>query len=904
MSNSITDNQPPDTASCWLAGGGKMGALIRSMDWSDSPLGPIDSWPQILRTIVNFCLASNLPMSIAWGSDRTQIYNDGYCAILGAMHPASMGQDFKKFQAAAWPMVGGAFEKAFAGETHDLENRRIVVTRNGYPEEAFFAFSFSPIRDETGSVAGVFHAAIETTPQALAAHGADAQSTAHSDPEAAQIGAPDRAISDIDQHLQRKEPLRQTDILRMALHSMSEGVIVCGEKGELILVNQAAAQLLNLDDAPRDIRSLAAGYDWCRPDGIAEYSYDERPLVRALNGESVTDIDAVIRCTEKNVNLAVNCSAAPLTDASGRIVGAVSVFRNVGDSKRALQELHNAEQHFKLLVEGTTDYAIFMLDANGHIVSWNPGAQRILGYEKIEVIGKHVSLFYTPEDIAKNEPQRKLRQTVEEGRAEEDSWRVRKDGQRFWATGVLDALHDEHGRVRGFVKIMRDNTQRRLAEENTYFLANHDALTGLPNRTRFMERLNEALMNADRDDTQVAVLLLDLDRFKLINDTLGHHVGDMLLKKVAHRLSKCIRETDTVARLGGDEFVVILTRVKELAGVEALAGKIVQEMARPYHVNRQEIRSGTSLGFALYRKDGSDAGELLQKADLAMYRAKSSGRNHYRIFAPSMLTEVQIRREQEDSLRHALEYQEFELSFQPQIDLDTLQLSGAEVLLRCKNRVLQAIPIGKIIALAEETGLIIPLGEWILQTACRQMMKWQKMGFPGFKVAVNFSSAHLLAPNFIEMVRRILAETGLEAKYLELEVTEGLLVAASVADNKVMTALKEIGVSISVDDFGTGFSALSYLKNFPVDVLKLDGSLVRNLPSDLYDVAIVSAIIKLALDLNIKVIAEGVETADQLTYLKTTDCSTAQGFLFSPAVRTEKFEALLHSRKWSAAVFH
>jgi diguanylate cyclase (GGDEF)-like protein/PAS domain S-box-containing protein len=712
-------------------------------------------------------------------------------------------------------------------------------------------------------------------------------------------------ISDITEHLKPEESLqRQSDILQMVLNSMSEGVIVCSETGELILVNQSAIQLLNMNDKTSDLRDLVASYDWRRPDGVTEAPYDERPLVRALAGEKVTDIEAVIRSTEKNVNLAVNCSAAPLTDAAGRIVGAVNVFRDVGHSRRAFQELQSAEQHFKLLVEGTTDYAIFMLDANGHIVSWNPGAQRILGYEQIEVIGRHVSLFYTPEDIAKNEPQRKLNQTVEEGRAEEDSWRVRKDGQRFWATGVLDALHDEQGRIRGFVEIMRDNTERRLAEENTYFLANHDALTGLPNRTRFMERLNEALMNADRDDTQVAVLLLDLDRFKLINDTLGHHVGDMLLKKVAHRLSKCVRETDTVARLGGDEFVVILTRVKEIASVDALAGKIVQEMARPYHVNRQEIRSGTSLGVALYRKDGSDAGELLQKADLAMYRAKSSGRNHYRIFAQSMLTEVQIRREQEDSLRHALEYQEFELSFQPQIDLDTLQLSGAEVLLRCKNRVLQAIPISKVIALAEDTGLIIPLGEWILQTTCRQMKKWQKMGLPEFKVAVNFSPAHLLAPNFIETVRRILAETDLDAKYLELEVTEGLLVAASVANNEVMTALKEIGVSISVDDFGTGFSSLSYLKNFPVDVLKLDESLVRNLPSDLDDVAIVSAIIKLALDLNIKVIAEGVETADQLTYLKTTDCNTAQGFFFSPAIKIDKFEALLHSRKWSPPVLH
>ncbi|MDB5761127.1 MAG: domain S-box protein [Herminiimonas sp.] len=697
---------------------------------------------------------------------------------------------------------------------------------------------------------------------------------------------------------------QQAGILQMILNSMTEGVIVCNTQGELMLVNRSAELLLNMDGKASDLRALSAGYDWYMADGITPCAYEQRPPSRALNGEKINDFELVVRRADKDVNLIVNCSSSPLTDSEGNIVGAVNVFRDVTASKRAMHDLHNAEQHFKLLVEGTIDYAIFMLDADGYIVSWNPGAQRILGYEQSEVIGRHVSIFHTPEDIAKGEPFRKLKQTIEEGRAEEDSWRVRKDGQRFWSTGVLDALHDEHGRVRGFVKIMRDNTERRLAEENNYYLANHDSLTGLANRSRFMERLHESLMNADRDGTQVAVLLLDLDRFKMINDTLGHQIGDMLLKKVAHRLSRCVRETDTVARLGGDEFVIILTRLKDVSSVEVLAEKIVLEMARPYHINRQEIRSGTSLGIAIYRRDGNDPGDLLQKADLAMYRAKSSGRNHYRIFAPGMLTDAQTRRKQEDSLRHALKYQEFELSFQPQIDLDTLQLSGAEVLLRSKNRVLQAIPVSKVIALAEETGLIVPLGEWILQATCRQMKKWQKMGLPEFKVAVNFSPMHLLAPNFINTVRHTLTDTGLDPRYLELEVTEGLLVAASEANNHVMTSLKEIGISISVDDFGTGFSALSYLKHFPVDVLKLDESLVRNLPRDRDDVAIVSAIIKLALDLNIKVIAEGVETSDQLAYLKTTHCNAAQGFLFSPAVRAEKFEMLLLNQKWSSPVLH
>jgi EAL domain-containing protein (putative c-di-GMP-specific phosphodiesterase class I) len=292
-------------------------------------------------------------------------------------------------------------------------------------------------------------------------------------------------------------------------------------------------------------------------------------------------------------------------------------------------------------------------------------------------------------------------------------------------------------------------------------------------------------------------------------------------------------------------------------------------------------------------------GELLQRADLAMYRAKSSGRNHYRLFAQSMLTDVQTRKQQEDNLRMALLNDEFELSYQPQIDLDSLRLTGAEVLLRSKNRILQLMRTHELIALAEETGMIVPLGEWILRTACRQIKLWQKMGLPRFKVAVNFSPAHLLHPGFVNMVRDTLGEAELEPRYLELELTEGSLVAASEANHELMSALKEVGVSISVDNFGTGYAALSYLKKCPVDVLKLDGSLICNLPSDHDDVAIVSAIIKLALDLGIKVVAEGVETVDQMAHLKASDCDLAQGYFFSPPVRTEKFEALLQeSRKW------
>ncbi len=587
---------------------------------------------------------------------------------------------------------------------------------------------------------------------------------------------------------------------------------------------------------------------------------------------------------------------------------AVRLIGTATDIKQEFEmhPLQRTDEHFRLLVEGTRDYAIFMLDRAGMIVSWNPGAERILGYRKGEIIGRHVSVFFTPEDCARDEPLRKLDQASREGRAEEDSWRVRKDGQRFWCTGVTGALHDPDGKLRGFVTILQDNTDRRLAEQNAFFLANHDVLTGLPNRARFLARLHEALINADRDHTRVAVLLLDLDRFKTINDTLGHHAGDQLLREVSRRLSQCVRETDTVARLGGDEFVVILTRLKSLSSAELIAENIIRELAKTYTIETCTIMSGVSIGIAFYPKDGRDVGELLQTADLAMYRAKAAGRGRYRVFSPGMLTEVQLRQQQEEQMRAAVLKGDFDLVYQPQIDLHTLKMTGVEALLRSRHPQLMTLSTRQMIALAEEMGLMVSLGAWVIESACRQLVTWRAMGssklpdlaeLSELRVAINIAPAQLLAGEFVSGLQQTLARYGLPADALEIEITEATLVSVIESQTHVIDALKALGVSISIDDFGAGMSSLSFLKQLPVDVLKLDPALIRNLPRDQEDAAIVSAITQLGKDLDIKVIAEGVENVDQLAFLRATPCQCVQGFLFSEAVRPDKFEQLLQNRK-------
>ena len=711
-----------------------------------------------------------------------------------------------------------------------------------------------------------------------------------------------------------KESLQQrVKLLELIIDSMFEGIIVCDADGDLLLVNQSARKMLKINSELSSLSQVRSAYaDYHDSESLVLF-WHHHPLVRALAGEQIKDRDLSLFDRKRNLSLTLNHASVPLRDGEGQIVGAVDVFRDSTEKHRAFLELKRAEEQFRLLVEGTTDYAIFMLDQEGLVVSWNPGAERIFGFGKSEVIGKHQSVFFTPEDHAKNGPDCRLKQASQEGRVEEDGWRVRKDGHRFWCTGVTGALRNADGNLKGFVAILRDNTERRLVDQNNFFLANHDALTGLPNRARFLERLHEALINADRDRTRVAVLLLDLDRFKAINDTLGHHTGDQFLRLVSKRLTQCVRETDTVARLGGDEFVLILTRLKSLSSAELIAENILHELGKTYAIDNHEINSGASIGIAFYPQDGGDSGELLQKADLAMYRAKATGRGCYRVFAPGMLTEIQQRRQQEEQLRSAVAQGDFDLVYQPQIDLETLQIAGVEALLRCRNPQLMALSTGQIIALAEDLGLIVSLGAWVLDSACRQIAQWRSLGasdpaglpeLSDLKVAVNIAPAQLLAHTFVGSLQKTLSKYDLPAAALEIEITEASLVSAMAVESRVIDELKSIGVSVSIDDFGAGMSSLSYLKQFPVDVLKLDPGLINNLPRDQEDAAIVSALIRLASDLHIKVVAEGVENFDQLGFLRSTPCQFVQGFLFSEAVRPDKFIQLLQNRKSGGRIIH
>ena len=441
--------------------------------------------------------------------------------------------------------------------------------------------------------------------------------------------------------------------------------------------------------------------------------------------------------------------------------------------------------------------------------------------------------------------------------------------------------------------ICRDITERKQAEAQLYHLAHHDMLTGLPNRLTFLDRLQQAQALARRLKQQVAVLFLDLDRFKIINDTLGHTIGDQLLQETARRLSACVREVDTVARLGGDEFTLLLGQLSDVQAAAQVAKKILGVLAKPIQIGGHELFITTSIGISLFPDDGSEPIGLLKKADIAMYHAKSHGRNNCQFYDGSMDQEADRRLLLETGMRRALERGEFCLHYQPKVDLLSGKVTALEALLRWQHPELGLLPPGDFISLAEETGLITPIGAWVLRQACRQNRLWQRQGLAPVRVAVNLSGYQLQQQDLVAQVRTILEETELEPRFLELEVTETVIMQNPDFAVRILNALRDLGVHLSIDDFGTGYSSLSHLKQFSVNTLKIDKSFVRDVAKNTTDAAITTAIIAMGTSMNLNVIAEGVENQDQFEFLREKRCHEMQGYLFSRPVPAEEVDAIL-----------
>ena len=535
---------------------------------------------------------------------------------------------------------------------------------------------------------------------------------------------------------------------------------------------------------------------------------------------------------------------------------------------------------------------VMITDPKGVIINVNKAFTQVTGYSREEVAGETPSLL----NSGRQDPvfYRVMWQAlIETGHWQGEIWNRRKNGEIYLEWLSITAIKDNLGHTTHYVAIFSDITAVRENEERLHNLAYYDALTELPNRILFNDRLNQAMARADRGKQMVAVMLLDLDRFKIINDTLGHMAGDTLLIDVARRVGGCMRESDTVARLGGDEFIVVLPELDSINHASLVAQKIIDVLAQPFTLANQEVFITASIGISFYPSSGGSAEMLVKTADIAMYHAKEQGRNNYQFYRSSASDETSALFALEHSLRRALERNELSLHYQPQIDIETGGITGMEALLRWQHPERGMIPPNEFIPLAEETGLIIPIGEWVLLSACIQNKEWQDAGIPPVRIAVNLSMRQLKQKNLVAKITEILAETGLEPRWLELELTESVIMQNAEDSVQQLNDIKALGIGLAIDDFGTGYSSLSYLKRFPIDRVKIDQSFVQGVCNNPDDAAISQAIIALAASLNLKVTAEGVETADQLTFLRDHQCCDAQGYLFSRPVPTDAMTRML-----------
>ncbi|MGZ4955711.1 MAG: putative bifunctional diguanylate cyclase/phosphodiesterase [Methylobacter sp.] len=536
---------------------------------------------------------------------------------------------------------------------------------------------------------------------------------------------------------------------------------------------------------------------------------------------------------------------------------------------------------------------IFITDTAGTIVSANAAATRITGYELEDLLGKnprilksdrHGEDFYTAlwDSVYRN------------NQWEGEIWNKRRNGEIYPEWMSVSAIKDDQGRVQNYIGIFTDITRQKETENRLTYLAFHDKLTGLTNRDLFHNQLTMALLQAKRSQHKIAVLYIDLDNFKYVNDTFGHAKGDLLLQKVVLILKMCLRECDTLARMGGDEFTVLLQHFDNRDDIALTARRINEVLASPIRIDDQDLYISASIGVSCFPEDGDTPSVLMKHADTAMYSAKNDGRKRHHFFSRAMENYSIKRIEMEQHLRRALEQGEFRVFYQPQISLDSGRIVGAEALVRWQRTGVGLVSPDLFIPLAEETGLIIPIGEWVLREACAQCRTWQQNGWKDLRISVNLSGHQFKQINLAGIVANTLKETGLEPRFLDLELTENIAMQSVEASLKTLTTLKRSGIQISIDDFGTGYSSLSYLKQFPIDRLKIDRSFISDLASDPNNAAIIVAIIAMAHSLGLEVIAEGVETDEQLKFLNMHDCNDVQGYLLGYPVPAEEFTELLH----------
>ena len=661
-------------------------------------------------------------------------------------------------------------------------------------------------------------------------------------------------------------------------------IAICWADGKIESLNPAGCAMLALD-AEKAVGQNIADYvhEASKPllaDNFAQLVDGQRRTSMKLMADDGREVDADVAAT-------LYCE-----DDEPDSERVMLVARDVSDKNRAMREVTEREEFLRSIMDTTVD-GLITINEMGVIETANPAAELIFGYSKGGMLGVQISDLIPDARGRRQSDASSVLKSLEENRGDAVSKELtgmRKEGSTFpleisMSDFVLrDRTH--------FIAVMRDITERKRAEDKLRFLATRDPLTHLPNRYLFSEHLREAVEKSDETKTKAAVLFIDLDNFKNINDAMGHAAGDVVLQLAGKRLEACVRGRDMVARLSGDEFTVILEGVNSQDEVEAVANRMLRQLSQPFHVDGKELYTSGSIGVIVYPDNCDNVDELLKNVYTASHHAKKQGRNNFQFYSSTLSANALRRMAIEHGLRHALEHNEFHLAYQPKVDLSNGKIIGAEALARWTNPDLGNVSPVEFVPVSEETGLIVPIGDWILETACREAREWMDQGMEDVSVAVNLSVRQFHQANLVDRVQEILDQTGLPPKNLDLELTESMLVENAEETVALLRNLKGLGVSLSIDDFGTGYSSLSYLTKFPLDALKVDRTFVTGLPDNPDAVTMAKAIVNMAQNLGLKVIAEGVENERQSTFLHGLGSDIGQGYLFSRPVPFDEFMRL------------
>jgi diguanylate cyclase (GGDEF)-like protein/PAS domain S-box-containing protein len=701
---------------------------------------------------------------------------------------------------------------------------------------------------------------------------------------------------------------KQREHFEVALASVADAVMTTDSSGRVTYMNPVAEATTGWSSIDAVGKLLTHGLSIVQDDTEAAIESPFETVRRT--GQKITLSNHVSLINKNGDRVPVECTASPMRDGRGLIAGAVIVIRDVRvhrDAERALQtseesRAENAEALFEekeraQVTLNSIGDAVVSTDFRGRVTYLNVVAERMTGWPQSESSGRTLDDIFRLIDVNTREqiPNPTARAIIEDKTLglDADCMLIRRDGVELAVETSAAPIHDRNGGVIGAVMVAHDVTAARELSHKLARLALHDSLTDVPNRTLLSDRLDQAMVRARRNESSIALLYIDLDRFKHINDSMGHAVGDELLKSVARRLLACVRNSDTVSRQGGDEFLILVEDVKHAHDAAVCAEKIIMALDAPHRIKGQDLHLTASIGIATFPGDAPDADTLLRNADFAMYQAKYSGRNNYQFFKPDMNAHAVERQAVETDLRQAIERQEFVLNYQPKVNLETGAIVGVEALIRWHRQLREPMEPAQFIPIAEESGLILPIGRWALDEACRQARAWQDAGVAAIPVAINISAVELRAKDFLVNVRQILEASRLNPNLLELELTETFMMQDWKSTAEILRALKSLGVRIALDDFGTGYSSLSHMKRFPIDALKIDQSFVRDMTTDADDASIVSAVINMGRSLHMRVVAEGIQTHDQFVFLKERQCPEGQGYYFGPPLPAAQIAPLL-----------